>query len=62
MADETQDPKVNDQSRGLPRRNFVTMSVAAAGLAASCPSEGEEDGLLVVTGGFVVSPGLRGAT
>jgi carboxymethylenebutenolidase len=35
MADETQDPKVNDQSRGLPRRNFVTMSVAAAGLAAA---------------------------
>src|SRR5579863_6602877 len=35
MADETQDPKLNDQSRDLPRRDFVTMSVAAAGLAAA---------------------------
>jgi carboxymethylenebutenolidase len=35
MADETQDPKLNDESRDLPRRDFVTMSVAAAGLAAA---------------------------
>ena len=35
MADETQDPKLHDQSRDLPRRDFVTMSVAAAGLAAA---------------------------
>src|SRR5579863_1808257 len=35
MADETQDPKLNDESRDLPRRDFVTMSVAAAGLAAT---------------------------
>ncbi len=33
MADETQDPKINDESRGLPRRDFITS--VAAGLAAA---------------------------
>src|SRR5580698_11296810 len=35
MSDDTKDPKNNDESRELPRRDFVAMSVAAAGLAAA---------------------------
>ncbi len=34
MPDETKDPKNNEESRDLPRRDFVAMSVAA-GLAAA---------------------------
>src|SRR5580698_920586 len=35
MSDDTKDPQNNDESRELPRRDFVAMSVAAAGLAAA---------------------------
>jgi carboxymethylenebutenolidase len=35
MADDTKDPKSNDEPRDLPRRDFVAMSVAAAGFAAA---------------------------
>jgi carboxymethylenebutenolidase len=33
MADDTKDPKINDESRGLPRRDFITS--VAAGLAVA---------------------------
>src|SRR3984957_8823758 len=38
MPDDTKDPKNNEESRDLPRRDFVAMSVAAAPAAASSAS------------------------
>ena len=43
MPDDTKDPKNNDESRDVPRRDFVAVSVAA-GLAAATSAFGRRIG------------------